>query len=140
VIEHLDDVEANLRLLIGNQQEGNDPLDIGLNALDTVEKSKGGRGVTSELSVSGFARAIGKSEAMMRQVIKAAEVYQKLRSQLRGFVSTGKTQHLYEIHSAPSSTRLQKFSEYCPLKRTVSTHLTAQAARVTAKFPVNLKL
>ena len=53
VIEQLDDVEANLRLLIGNQQEGNDPLDIGLNALDTVEKSKGGRGVTSELSVSG---------------------------------------------------------------------------------------
>jgi ParB-like chromosome segregation protein Spo0J len=104
VIEQLDDVEANLRLLIGNQQEGNDPLDVGLNALDTVEKSKGGRGVTSELSVSGFASRIGKTQGYLTQVTQAATVYRKVITQVMGFSPTGRTKHLFEIHSAPSPT------------------------------------
>ena len=75
---------TNLRLLSSNQQEGNDPLDIGLNALDTVEKSKGGRGVKSELSISGFAKRLGKSQGFISQMSQAAQVY-KLFTQVNSF-------------------------------------------------------
>ena len=102
-VKDLDDIDANILLLSSNQQEGNDPLDIGLNALDTVEKSKGGRGVKSALSVSGFARAIGKTQQSVSQVIQAAEVY-KLTSQLVSFDPANRSQHLSEIHAAPEST------------------------------------
>lgn len=97
-------MEANLRLLIGNQQEGNDPLDIGLNALDTVEKSKGGRGVTSELSVSGFAERIGKSKQYLSEVTQAATVFRILSAQADSFDASNRTKHLTAIHSAPSPT------------------------------------
>ena len=80
VIEDLDDSEASLRLLTGNQQTGNDPLDIGLTALATVVKQ---RGVKTEMSVTAFAERLGKSEGLVRQSIKAASVFEKFRSQLR---------------------------------------------------------
>ena len=101
VIEDLDDVETNLLLLSSNQQEGNDPLDIGLNALDTVEKSKGGRGVRSELSVRGFADALGKSHPYLVQVTQAAEVY-KLVTRVTSFKAAGIHRNLAEIHAAPN--------------------------------------
>ena len=85
VIENLDDSEASLRLLTGNQQTGNDPLDIGLTALATVVKQ---RGVKTEMSVTAFAERLGKSEGLVRQSIKAASVFEKFRSQLRNFDPT----------------------------------------------------
>lgn len=100
VIEDLDDVETNLRLLSSNQQEGNDPLDIGLNALDTVEKSKGGRGVKSELSISGFAERLGKDKGTISRLVQAAVVYKAL-PQDNGFDMTERSKHLSEIHAAP---------------------------------------
>ena len=60
------------------------PLDIGLNALATVVKSNGGRGVTSELSVSAFAERIGKSQGTISEAMKAAEVHTKLIAQAIG--------------------------------------------------------
>ena len=103
-VKDLGDIEANILLLSSNQQEGNDPLDIGLNALDTVEKSKGGRGVKSELSVSGFARRLGKTSQYMGQVVSAAKVFRILETQVSGFDATDRSKHLYEIHAAPEST------------------------------------
>ena len=99
VIENLDDIETNIRLLSSNQQEGNDPLDIGLNALDTVEKSKGGRGVKSELSVSGFARAIGKKQPDVVKLMKAGEVLNKLIEYSISLETEGRAFHLFEIHA-----------------------------------------
>ena len=85
VIEDLDDTEASLRLLVGNQQTGNDPLDIGLTALATVVKSNGGRGVKSEMSVSAFADRLGKSKQVISNAILAAQVHEKLSIQINGF-------------------------------------------------------
>jgi len=85
VIEELDDTEASLRLLVGNQQTGNDPLDIGLTALATVVKSNGGRGVKSEMSVSAFAERLGKSQQVISNAILAARVHQKLTIQIVSF-------------------------------------------------------
>jgi transcriptional regulator with XRE-family HTH domain len=79
---------------------------------------------SNDWSVSGFAERIGKSKGYLTQVTQAATVFKKLFSQLNGFDATGRVQHLFTIHSAPSSTRLQKSSEYCSLKRTVSTLAT----------------
>lgn len=104
VIEDLDDIETNLRLLMGNQQEGNDPLDIGLTALATVEKSKGGRGVKSEISVRGFAERLGKNPSDISNLIKAASVLSKLLERSYSFDAKGRAFHLKEIHSAPEST------------------------------------
>ena len=103
-VKELDDIEANLLLLTGNQQEGNDPLDIGLNALDTVEKSKGGRGVQSELSLSAFAKRLGKGITVVSQNAQAAKVYRKVSTQVEGFCATDRSKHLTEIHAAPEST------------------------------------
>ena len=72
--------------------------------LTTDEKSKGGRGVKSALSVSGFAGRLGKSKGYLTQVTQAAKVFRKLFSQLNSFSPQGKVQHLFEIHSAPEHT------------------------------------
>jgi hypothetical protein len=86
-VKDLDDIEANILLLSSNQQEGNDPLDIGLNALDSITASKGGRGVKSELSVTAFARRIGKTHQFVSLTMKGGEVYKKLATQVAGFES-----------------------------------------------------
>ena len=96
--------DSRLVFISSNQQEGNDPLDIGLNALDTVEKSKGGRGVKSELSLSAFARRLGKGLTVVSQNAQAAKVYKKVSTQVEGFNATDRAKHLTEIHSAPEST------------------------------------
>ena len=56
------------------QQEGNDPLDIGLNALDTLDKGKH----NSNLNVSGFAKRLGKSQGYLTKVFQAATVFSKI--------------------------------------------------------------
>ena len=88
------------RRRIGNQQSGNDPLDIGLNALETTCKGKHG----SDLSLSAFAGRLGKSVQVVSQNAQAAKVYREISSQLETFNSDGRVQHLVAIHSAPSPT------------------------------------
>lgn len=80
-VKELDDIEANILMLTSNQQEGNDPLDIGLNALDTTKKGEHKSG----LSLSAFAKRIGKTGAYLTQVTQGASVYRKLLSQLNNF-------------------------------------------------------
>lgn len=86
--------------MLSNEQAGNDALDVGLNALATVEKSKGGRGVTSELNLSEYARRIGKTAAYVSQAMAAADVY-KLFTRVNSFESVPTHRHLCEIHPAP---------------------------------------
>ena len=97
MIEDLDDVETNLRLLSSNQQEGNDPLDIGLNALDTTSKGKH----ESDLSLSAYALKLGKSNGFITQVTQAATVYREIFTQVKNSDFEGRYKHLYEIHAAP---------------------------------------
>lgn len=80
-VKDLDDIDANILMLTSNQQEGNDPLDIGLNALDTTTKGKH----KSDLSLSAFAKRIGKTGAYLTQVTQGAGIYRKLLSQLNNF-------------------------------------------------------
>lgn len=96
-VKDLDDIEANILLLSSNQQEGNDPLDIGLNALDTTTKGKH----KSDLSLSAFAKRLGKSSASVTQVTQAATVFQQIFTRVKNFNPDGIHRHLYEIHSAP---------------------------------------
>ena len=98
VIENLDDSEASLRLLTGNQQTGNDPLDIGLTALATVVKQ---RGVKTEMSVTAFAERLGKSKQVISNAILAARVHEKLSIQIDNFDPTGRYAVLVEIGQAP---------------------------------------
>lgn len=75
-----------------------------MKALETVEKSKGGRGlVGSALSVSGFAKRLGKSQGYITETVQGAEVY-KLIAQAISFEPCGRLKHLTAIHSAPSPT------------------------------------
>jgi protein gp37/ParB-like chromosome segregation protein Spo0J len=101
VVEDLNDIEANLRLLISNEQQGNDPLDVGINALDTIQKSNGGRGLQSDMGVRGYARRLGKSHTFVRYTMEAAEVY-KTGNSVSSFNADGLTKQLAEIHAAPS--------------------------------------
>ena len=94
------DIRHVLRKRRGNQQEGNDPLDIGLNALETTCKGKHG----SDLSLSAFAGRLGKTGAYMTQVSQAARVFREILTQVKNFNADGRTKHLTEIHSAPSTT------------------------------------
>lgn len=99
-VKDLDDIEANILMLTSNQQEGNDPLDIGLNALDTTTKGKH----KSDLSLSAFAKRLGKSSASVTQVTQAATVFQQIFTRVKNFNQDGVHRHLYEIHAAPEST------------------------------------
>ena len=99
-VKDLDDIEANILLLSSNQQEGNDPLDIGLNALDTTTKGKH----KSDLSLSAFAKRLGKGLTVVSQNAQAAKVFRKVSSQLEFFSTANRSQHLTEIHAAPEST------------------------------------
>lgn len=99
-VKDLDDIEANILMLTSNQQEGNDPLDIGLNALDTTTKGKH----KSDLSLSAFARRLGKTGAYLTQVTQGARVYREILTQVNNFDPTDRAKHLTEIHAAHEST------------------------------------
>ena len=71
-----------------------------MNALDTTTNGKH----KSDLSLSAFARRVGKSNGFITQVKHAAEVYREIFSQLKNFDTTSRSQHLFEIHAAPEST------------------------------------
>jgi hypothetical protein len=61
-----------------------------------AEKSKDGRGVKSELSVSAFAKRLGKDQGYISRLTQAATVFKKLMSQGIGFDPTDRAKHLTE--------------------------------------------
>jgi hypothetical protein len=73
-VEDLSDTQANIRLISSNQQEGNSPLDIGLNAIETVAKSNGGSNSKGQ-GLAAYADSIGKSKQLLGQWMGAGKVY-----------------------------------------------------------------
>ena len=66
-----------------------------------------GRGVQSALSLSAFAKRLGKGLTVVSQNAQAATVYRKVSTQVEGFTSTDRAKHLTEIHAAPEPTWAQ---------------------------------
>ncbi len=89
VVEDLDDVAASLRLLTSNEQEGNHPLDVGLNALK------------SGLSVREFAKRTGVSNNSIQRRMEAAKVIDSCTDSSTAGLQERWSQ-LTEIHAAPS--------------------------------------
>jgi ParB/RepB/Spo0J family partition protein len=98
-VQVLDDVSAYMELAADNAQGELTPLEIGLHALGAVEHGKGGRG--QQGGISAYARAVGRSQQYLSQLVAAARVYQAVKgtSQTVGF--TAKARHLAAIARAP---------------------------------------
>lgn len=101
--DDLTEDEAFMFLVTDNNQGELSPLEIGLHALEYVEKAQG----KSSGGLETYAQSIGKSRPYISQVRGAAEVYHfvsqltKSKSQNVGDL-LGKAQHLNEIHKAPA--------------------------------------
>jgi hypothetical protein len=77
------------------------PLEIGLHALECVDKAQGKRGG----GLTEYAKVIGKTHQAISQFRAAAEVYAELRkSTCEVKFLVNKATHLFEIHAAPSAT------------------------------------
>ena len=84
-IQDMSDDEALIQLVVGNIQTENHPLEIGLNALQVVQKdSKQG------LSAAAYGEKIGLGRSSISEYVSAAVVYHYLQVQC----STGRTLHL----------------------------------------------
>jgi ParB/RepB/Spo0J family partition protein len=100
-VRDMDDDAVYMALVTSNTQGELTPLEIGLHALECVEKAQGKRGGGLE----EYARALGKSRPAISQFRAAAEVYSELRK-LTNEVAllANKATHLFELHSAPRET------------------------------------
>ena len=75
-VQDMTDEEALIQLIIGNIQTENHPLEIGLNALQVVQKaSKQG------LSAAAYGEKIGLDKRRINEYLTAADVYRILREQ-----------------------------------------------------------
>ena len=100
-VREMDDDAAYMALVTSNTQGELTPLEIGIHALERVEKAQGKRGGGLE----EYAKAIGKSRTMLSHFRAAAEVYTQLRVTLHEVgMLMDKPNHLYEIHAAPPET------------------------------------
>ena len=101
-VREMDDDEAFLELVRGNNQGELKPLEIGLHALQYIQTSSGGRGQKGGLSE--YARQIGKesSRQHLTSYRAAAEVFKSLNLSNVGQV-LDRANHLAAIHKAPSS-------------------------------------
>ena len=66
-----DEEEAFMQLVLSNAQGELTPLEIGIHALEAVEKGKGGRGISGELSA--YSERIGKPRPNVVVYRNAAE-------------------------------------------------------------------
>ncbi|MDR1579151.1 MAG: hypothetical protein LBS35_02240 [Synergistaceae bacterium] len=90
-----------MALVTSNTQGELTPLEIGLHALECVEKAQGKRGG----GLTEYAKMIGKSQPVVSRFRSAAEVYLQLHSISNEVnVFTDKTWHLFELHAAPRET------------------------------------
>jgi len=95
-VRELDDEAAYMALVTSNSQGELSPLEIGLHALNCVDKAQGKRGG----GLTAYASATGKDESYIRQIRKAAEVFVASGVNSEGLQT--KTQHLAAIHALPS--------------------------------------
>jgi ParB/RepB/Spo0J family partition protein len=97
-----DDSQALMLLVTCNSQGELSPLEVGLHALRVVGRGKAGRGKKGGLSA--YAKAVGRTQPYLSQLIAAAEVVEALKSisQLMDLADlTEKAQHLYAVHDLP---------------------------------------
>lgn len=98
-VKEMSDEEAFMLLVLSNSQGELDPLEIGIHALEAVEK---GSNRFTGAGLSQYADLLGKSQGYISQVRNAAQVYRSLDfSQLKSTELIGKAQHLAAIHKAP---------------------------------------
>jgi hypothetical protein len=97
----MDDDAAYMALVTSNMQGELTPLEIGLHALECVEKAQGKRGG----GLTEYAKVIGKSKQTVSNLRLAAEVYKELvhTCEQVGLLHD-KPRHLYELHAAPHET------------------------------------
>lgn len=94
-VREMDDEAAYMALVTSNSQGELSPLEIGMHALNCVDKAQGKRGG----GLTAYASATGKDESYIRQIRKAAEVFVASGVNSEGLQT--KTQHLAAIHSLP---------------------------------------
>ena len=99
-VQEMTDEEALIQLVVGNIQTENHPLEIGLNALQVVQKdSKKG------LSAAAYGEKIGiNREKTVSEYIRSARVYAEIKQQLpTGWQLLQDVYKLYEISKLPQS-------------------------------------
>jgi hypothetical protein len=95
----MSDEEAFMQLVLANSQGELSPLEIGMHALEAVEKGKGGRGKNGGLQA--YADAVGKDRGNVSRYLMAAKVCESINSCIDTRVLLDKAQHLAAIHKAP---------------------------------------
>jgi hypothetical protein len=107
--EEMDDERAYMELILGNQQDGMSPLEIGIHALGNVFLSEGGRG--KEGGLRDYARQIGSAPSKVSEYRQAAEVYQSIKRSHEGTdFFLDKALHLAAIHKSPPESWPRWFS------------------------------
>lgn len=102
-VREMDDDEAFMELVRGNNQGELKPLEIGIHALDFIEECSGGRGFKGGLSE--YARQLGKESGRTKfsAYKEAATVYKKLVTHVTGFEGRrlfDRANHLHQISKA----------------------------------------
>lgn len=92
----MDDEHAYMELILGNQQDGMSPLEIGIHALGMEKGNKWTGGNFKE-----YATAINKDPGNLTRYKHAAEVYQIVSLQFDRSIFLDKALHLATIHKAP---------------------------------------
>jgi ParB/RepB/Spo0J family partition protein len=105
-VRDMDDDAAYMALVTSNTQGELTPLEIGLHALECVEKGKHGGGLTE------YAKAIGKSNASITQSRNAAEVYKSIFTRVKNSMILQK-----KIVILTKSTRLRRRRGLCLRRR-----------------------
>lgn len=101
--EEMDDEQAYMELVLGNQQSDLSNLEIGKHLLQNIYLSKGGRG--NEGGLSQYAQQIGKPRQNLGVYKNGAEVYEATKNlNIDVHLFLDKALHLAAIHKAPSSS------------------------------------
>lgn len=101
IMEDLDEEAAYMVLATANAQGELSPLEIGMHALNYVEKSVGGRGQKGGLSE--YAERVGKSRPRIMEYRDSAKVYQKVSDVGQVSALLDKAAHLAAIHGLPEA-------------------------------------
>ena len=97
-VVEMDDDAAYMALATSNNQGELAPLEIGIHALERVEKAKAGRGKKGGLAE--YARSIGKDAGNVTRYRQGAEVFVEVRNHCNDTtILRDRAQHLHAIHA-----------------------------------------
>jgi ParB/RepB/Spo0J family partition protein len=96
VVRELSDTEALIQLVLGNIQTESKPLEIGINALQVIQKEG--------YSIHEYAKRLGVGETTLRRYMSAGETFKFIKAQLpEGAEILDEVYKLEEIHRCPHS-------------------------------------